>query len=531
MAGPPPPPPQPNPRYEEWILDTIDSLRSRKARPDLERICRMVRRRHGPEPERTRQELERLIQRRAVLRVSYKGSISYRNAARVQPPRGRRGAAAGGQPQPSLEQEQRRPEMPPRCAESHGQPGAAERETPPHNRTKGPEEEEAEREAPRSRAGANGESAPEREPLERSRSRCRGQAEEEPEEPRTRSAPRRPPGRGSNECLTRGRAREQRRRQQQQGRLQRRRSSPGRTPARCPRAKKTEQPAEEEEEVVSMLSEGSEVPDDEEEEAGNMAEDGKLADVVTPEVAIKQEVKPAESCRMNGDLWLDGKNDGLVVGEASRHTDNSKYLACQDPLPERGIGTCHPLKAASKEPFNSSFCPPIKSILGGTFARAVEETVSRDSIACPPDPSTATDFPLEADKTERDAEEQRKESGKTERAFPHASEPLSPAQSLTQRVDGISCRNSSIKKEKLSDPVEWTVTDVVDYFTEAGFGDQAYAFKEQEIDGKSLLLMQRTDVLTGLSIRLGPALKIYEYHIKVLQQCHFEEGEGDYFLG
>lgn len=43
--------------------------------------------------------------------------------------------------------------------------------------------------------------------------------------------------------------------------------------------------------------------------------------------------------------------------------------------------------------------------------------------------------------------------------------------------------------------------------------------------------MQRTDVLTGLSIRLGPALKIYEYHIKVLQQCHFEEDEGDSFMG
>lgn len=86
MAGPPPPPPGPEaPRYQEWILDTIDSLRSRKARPDLERICRMVRRRHGPEPERTRAELEKLIQQRAVLRVSYKGSISYRNAARLQP--------------------------------------------------------------------------------------------------------------------------------------------------------------------------------------------------------------------------------------------------------------------------------------------------------------------------------------------------------------------------------------------------------------------------------------------------------------
>lgn len=56
-------------------------------------------------------------------------------------------------------------------------------------------------------------------------------------------------------------------------------------------------------------------------------------------------------------------------------------------------------------------------------------------------------------------------------------------------------------------------------------------FPLQEIDGKSLLLMQRTDVLTGLSIRLGPALKIYEYHIKVLQQCHFEEDEGDSFMG
>lgn len=37
--------------------------------------------------------------------------------------------------------------------------------------------------------------------------------------------------------------------------------------------------------------------------------------------------------------------------------------------------------------------------------------------------------------------------------------------------------------------------------------------------------MQRSDVLTGLSIRLGPALKIYERHIKVLQRTHFMECE------
>ncbi|KAF0037676.1 hypothetical protein F2P81_010550 [Scophthalmus maximus] len=74
---------EPN-KYREWILETIDSLRSRKARPDLDRICRMVRRRHGSDPDRTRTELEKLIQEQTVLKVSYKGSISYRNAAKVQ---------------------------------------------------------------------------------------------------------------------------------------------------------------------------------------------------------------------------------------------------------------------------------------------------------------------------------------------------------------------------------------------------------------------------------------------------------------
>lgn len=45
---------------------------------------------------------------------------------------------------------------------------------------------------------------------------------------------------------------------------------------------------------------------------------------------------------------------------------------------------------------------------------------------------------------------------------------------------------------------------------------------QQEIDGKSLLLMTRNDVLTGLSIKLGPALKIYEYHVKPLQTQHLK---------
>lgn len=73
--------------------------------------------------------------------------------------------------------------------------------------------------------------------------------------------------------------------------------------------------------------------------------------------------------------------------------------------------------------------------------------------------------------------------------------------------------------------------DVVKYFTEAGFPEQATAFQEQKTNGKSLLLMQRSDVLTSLSIRIGPALKIYKHHIKVFQQGHFEDDDPDGFLG
>lgn len=89
-------------------------------------------------------------------------------------------------------------------------------------------------------------------------------------------------------------------------------------------------------------------------------------------------------------------------------------------------------------------------------------------------------------------------------------------------INGGSSEDVSVKKVS-QNLLQWTVADVASYFSDAGFPEQAMAFRSQEIDGKSLLLMQRSDVLTGLSIRLGPALKIYERHIKVLQRTHFLE--------
>ncbi|KAJ7410133.1 Sterile alpha motif domain-containing protein 13 [Willisornis vidua] len=81
---------------------------------------------------------------------------------------------------------------------------------------------------------------------------------------------------------------------------------------------------------------------------------------------------------------------------------------------------------------------------------------------------------------------------------------------------------NSVENGRPPDPADWAVTDVVNYFRTAGFEEQANAFQEQEIDGKSLLLMTRNDVLTGLSLKLGPALKIYEYHVKPLQTQHLK---------
>lgn len=68
----------------------------------------------------------------------------------------------------------------------------------------------------------------------------------------------------------------------------------------------------------------------------------------------------------------------------------------------------------------------------------------------------------------------------------------------------------------IPDAKDWTMEDVEKFLISINFPEQGKIFREQEIDGKSLLLMKRSDVLTGMSLRLGPALKIYN-HIKRLQ--------------
>lgn len=69
-------------KYQDQILEAIDQLRRRKARPDAERIYSFLLRRHGVNYNDARTALHRSVENGAVLKVSYKGNISYRNAAK-----------------------------------------------------------------------------------------------------------------------------------------------------------------------------------------------------------------------------------------------------------------------------------------------------------------------------------------------------------------------------------------------------------------------------------------------------------------
>lgn len=65
--------------HREIILEAIDKLRDRKARPDMERISCLLRRQHNIQPSDTQICLGRLAELGAVVCVDYKGNLSYRN--------------------------------------------------------------------------------------------------------------------------------------------------------------------------------------------------------------------------------------------------------------------------------------------------------------------------------------------------------------------------------------------------------------------------------------------------------------------
>ncbi|XP_044036774.1 sterile alpha motif domain containing 1a isoform X2 [Siniperca chuatsi] len=412
-------------KYREWILDTIDSLRSRKARPDLERICRMVRRRHGSEPDRTCAELEKLIQEQTVLKVNYKGSISYRNAAKVQ-------RRSRKKDDVTLTTAARRSAV----------EEASHSDLSNGDSAFGPvDQDEEDLEADTSMAmdtdsNADEEGADEsRDGQDRpSLGRTYEDATVHCASVRAVSAPCSPsgtrPGPGCSpgsglDCVSFQKAGER----------------PSSLPPSSPRAL-----------AHNDWAYHSAVCPAERQHPGmqkdKAATKSAIHSVTTSPGALKNNMK---------------KEDGGKAEDNGLSSDQlvPDYAAGQDETKNVSDGRPQTLSLPSEN------CTLKNKIDISSF------TVTEDSL-----------------------------------------------------LNGDKGGEISVKKERMSQNLlQWTVADVASYFSAAGFPEQAAAFRTQEIDGKSLLLMQRSDVLTGLSIRLGPALKIYERHVKVLQRTHFLEYE------
>nr|XP_008123015.1 PREDICTED: lethal(3)malignant brain tumor-like protein 1 [Anolis carolinensis] len=71
---------------------------------------------------------------------------------------------------------------------------------------------------------------------------------------------------------------------------------------------------------------------------------------------------------------------------------------------------------------------------------------------------------------------------------------------LLPEVSGLTAKNVA----------KWSVEEVASFIQRLpGCKDQAALFRQEQIDGEAFLLLNQTDIVKILSIKLGPALKIY----------------------
>ncbi|XP_035253065.1 uncharacterized protein LOC118216143 isoform X1 [Anguilla anguilla] len=666
------------PMYRDWILETIDSLRSRKARPDLERICRMVRRRHGSDPERTRSELEKLIQEQTVLKVSYKGSISYRNAAKVQ----RKSRKKTEQPTGFVKNQSkttifnngdsahsstdqgeetgdaeitnailcRDPETAPlpvaeaalvpnsgnscisggtvvcrsqvHCATgSDGERTNSPKEKLPQTGGSSTSPDRDKSTIHNNGSGASGMNRRAREverglpELERSSTNLQnktctsantsGYLRQKPHAPikvkpsagatrnegefdqsisdlgdrlvnSVRSLVRRSRGvaalkghaplslkeilgflssqeRLSQEKLTRSKVKVVLEREVARGRLRRTRFGNITLPVRGVVGKshaRLLQSAVQDRQTakkattgaVAMETESSEVSGPERPACGSLSAGERDTGACGSTVPLCQRGGETED---RGGVRERPNIPGPIattVVPGSLTPPDCPSEPKMEPIPssscigpqqevcntERSPTAHRCLQGDAAVPQVRALCPSVQreTANGHEELRVEESAVTPDQLICDRS-STQGEVMTLTEGGERVTSVPPDACMGCKIEVGVASCLLTPTASPRDNgmvEEGGMKRGVFVKTEKAAQsPLEWSVSDVASYFIAAGFPEQAAAFRVQEIDGKSLLLMQRNDVLTGLSIRLGPALKIYEHHVKMLQKAHFED--------
>ncbi|GAA6087815.1 sterile alpha motif domain-containing protein 1 [Tachysurus ichikawai] len=602
------------PRYREWILETIDSLRSRKARPDLERICRMVRRRHGSDPDRTRAELEKLIQEQTVLKVNYKGSVSYRNAAKVQRKCRRKVEQAGERTKhPALDNSSSssnakndnisarspadlealeltpcRDPSPSSCSRSakekreeeddgeeetavlspatgeissftscNGRNSSCDTSSPAAGRVEGGEET-------RSVLGHGSSDLPESE-----RRTCTSARNNKQHAPQLRAAKssdkavdlgdrlvaavwslsernsrgHAPLGlkeilgylgtqaaHADGEKLTRHRVKVVLEREIEKGRLRRTRlghiTVPGRRWGGSTGAAKASERLPVNTNSAPQdgrISKQKEIKEEESMEV-ECEEDGKMDEEAEPLTQLQPQYTEAEEetdVKIHSHAPLSTSVEVKACGSSVTHTPEITEEKLQPSL----LSSPSKLVSTHQEAENEQCGTEVEMVVKGESIHS--EILTQDQREPIPDQVhtfTQDEAVIASDGVITPPSIPIKNFCKAEVAV--SSCLLTPSASPGAAEERGMNGGVFVKSESsITNLVNWTVADVASYFTEAGFPEQALAFRMQEIDGKSLLLMQRNDVLTGLSIRLGPALKIYERHVKVLQRTHFQDDE------
>ncbi|XP_036366059.1 scm-like with four MBT domains protein 1 isoform X1 [Octopus sinensis] len=106
----------------------------------------------------------------------------------------------------------------------------------------------------------------------------------------------------------------------------------------------------------------------------------------------------------------------------------------------------------------------------------------------------------------------------TEAALPIT--PISPKEEISIKKEE---ENDDMCVDILSNPLYWTVSDVVSFIKSTDCAQFARLFRQEEIDGQALLLLTLPTVQDHLALKLGPAIKLC-HHIErvkiVFYKCY-----------
>lgn len=480
--------------HKELILDTIDQLRKRKARPDIERICHMLERKHGLSASVVSSALEKLVQAAVVMKVEYKGSTSYRNAAKW------RKTNVGGHLLNTSETSK---------FIFHAISVLQDNEHTDGEQARGVSLQDIEKYC-----------------------KCVDNEKLDTEANRNQLvfALKREVDAGNLKILQNGRytlANYEVKNEQTKGKVKQDKppAKKGRPPGSLNKAKlnkvtkrkRSRKSNEDTGNPVAQDDDGrcdyclwtAEKNANGEPEALLVCKDCSAKAHpscmhYSPELALRSRMSPwqcfdCKTCNVCSDS---GNADSMLFCDAC---DKGYHMQCHTPPVSKkptGKWVCMKCKNDGiSDPQDSSATTEMSASEGE------ESHKSLDGTLCLPTPCES---PVNEQPT-TNACSSEFESIKLHEAFQKST------------AGEKSCSN------EIPDASKWTINDVVNYFISVGFTEQSHSFREQEIDGKSLLLMKRSDVLTGLNLKLGPALKIYN-HVRRLQTREHDSSDFTTYL-